>query len=243
MLPRIRAAERVLLALDFDGTLSPIADRPEDAVVPHATAHRLAVLGQRKGFSLLVVSGRSLSDLRSRLPMACPCAGNHGLEIEGFGLSFLHPEAERRRPELERAATAVEAALDGIDGALVERKGLSATVHYRRVAPCLHQSVRNAIAGAMRPYSDSFDVLPALKAWEVRPRVDWHKGTALRFILDHLGEPAPLVICAGDDDGDEPMFEAVPDAASIRVGKSRGVRRDIPSKSSRAGGVFRHAAA
>jgi trehalose-phosphatase len=71
----------------------------------------------------------------------------------------------------------------------------------------------------MRPYAGIFDILPALKAWELRPRIDWDKGSALRFILDHRGEPPPLVICAGDDDGDEPMFQAVPDAVSIRVGE------------------------
>jgi trehalose 6-phosphate phosphatase len=123
---------------------------------------------------------------------------------------------------LDRACSDLDAALARIPGAFVERKGLSATVHYREVDPERHACVRVAVANTIRPYSDSLDVLPARRAWEVRPRLKWDKGDALRFLLSHAGVPPPLVICAGDDDGDEPMFEAVPDAVSIRVGDGAG---------------------
>jgi trehalose 6-phosphate phosphatase len=218
ILPRVREAERVLLALDFDGTLSPIADRPEDAVVPHATAHRLAVLSQREDFSLVVLSGRSLPDLRIRLPVDCTFAGNHGLEIEGPGVSFVHPDAASLRPLLQEACARIQDVVARIEGAWVENKGLSATVHYRQVAPDRRSCVRVALENAMPPFAGSFDVLPARKAWEIRPRVEWDKGAALRFLLSHGEGPAPLVVCAGDDSGDEPMFDAVAGCISIRVG-------------------------
>ena len=222
VLRRVRAAERLLLALDFDGTLSPIAARPEDAVLPEAIAGRLAAAAGREDIFIAVLSGRAVADLRRRIGISCILAGNHGLEIEGPGFSYVHPGAASRVPELLRACADLEAALAGVAGVLVECKGLSATVHFRNVESCLHGRVRASVEQVIRQYAGSFDVAAARKAWEIRPRVEWHKGDALRHIVAHAGPGAPLVICAGDDAGDEPMFEAVPDAISIHVGSGAG---------------------
>jgi trehalose 6-phosphate phosphatase len=218
VLRQARAARGVLLALDFDGTLAPIVSSPEDAGLPPATAQRLSALSSREGFDLAVLSGRALSDLRLRVGLPCTLAGNHGLEIEGPDVSFVHPEAVARRALLDRACAELDAALARIEGAWVERKGLSATVHYRNVVPERHACVRVAVKDVMSRHDGSLVVLPARRAWEIRPSIEWDKGDALQFLLSHRGGESPLVICAGDDQGDEPLFEAVPDAVSIRVG-------------------------
>jgi trehalose 6-phosphate phosphatase len=218
VLDRVRTAPRLLLALDFDGTLAPIAANPEAAALPGATAVLLERIAACKNITLAIVSGRSIADLKRRVRLDCIYVGNHGLEIEGRGLSFLHTGAVARRPVLDSACVDLDAAVAEAAGAFVERKELSATVHFRQVAEHLHERVRNAVFDAMRPYADCLDVSPARKAWEVRPRVAWHKGTALEFLLKRCGADPPLVISAGDDVTDEHMFRADADGVSIQVG-------------------------
>jgi trehalose-phosphatase len=218
ILSRVRSVRRLLLALDFDGTLAPIAARPEDAALPRATAALLAQIVASEQVTLAIVSGRSIADLRRRIDLDCIYVGNHGLEIEGRGLSFLHPDAAERRPILRSACADLDAALDGTPGAFVERKGLSATVHFRLVAEPWRQKVRGAVENAMRPYAECFDIAPALEAWEIRPRLAWNKGAALELILGSIGADCRLVICAGDDLTDEHMFRAAPDGVTIHVG-------------------------
>lgn len=227
ILSRVHEAPRVFLALDFDGTLAPICLRPEDAVLPNSTALLLRRLVGRPILApftttLALLSGRSIADLKQRCGVDCIYGGNHGLEIEGPGISFVHPEAVVRRPVLHAACAEVDAAIGGIEGAFVERKGLSATVHYRRVAAASRPRVRLAVERAMRPYAGCLDVLPARMAWEIRPHVPWCKGAALQFLLGHTTGVPPLVICAGDDFADETMFDAIPGTISIRVGNASG---------------------
>src|SRR6185369_2814198 len=162
ILRRARDAGRVLLALDFDGTLSPIAARPEAAVLPRATASALAGLAARGDVTVAILSGRSVADIRRRLGLDCVYAGNHGLEIEGPGISFRHPEAVLRLPALFNACVDIDTALDGIGGAFVERKGLSCTVHFRQVPDAFHDQVRSAVELSTRPYATCLDIVPAL---------------------------------------------------------------------------------
>jgi trehalose 6-phosphate phosphatase len=218
ILSRVRSVRRLLLALDFDGTLAPIADRPENAALPGTTAALLARIGAAGHVTLAIVSGRSIADLKRRVALDCIYVGNHGLEIEGGGLSFRHPGAEARQPLLDAACADLDAAIDGTPGAFVERKGLSATVHVRLVAARSREIVRGAVQTAMRPYTECLDIVPALEAWEIRPRVAWNKGSALELILESIGGDCRLVICAGDDLTDEHMFRAAPDGISIHVG-------------------------
>src|SRR5215469_5055340 len=112
-LPQIHAAvnraDQILLALDYDGTLAPIVDDPKDAAVPPETRRVLARVAAADRCTLAIVSGRSLSDLKSRIGVDAILAGNHGLEVEGRGISFVHERAQLVSPviaelcwELER---------------------------------------------------------------------------------------------------------------------------------------------
>ncbi|MEJ2745756.1 MAG: trehalose-phosphatase, partial [bacterium] len=74
----------VMLFLDYDGTLSPIADAPEKALLPKGTKELLRRLSGKKGFKVAVVSGRSLRDIKSIVGLkGIIYAGSHGLELEG----------------------------------------------------------------------------------------------------------------------------------------------------------------
>jgi trehalose 6-phosphate phosphatase len=201
-----RASGRLVLLLDFDGTLAPIVDRPELAAMAEGTRAALDRLMAMEGVAVAVVSGRGLADVRERAAIPdIAYAGNHGMEIEGAGLHRMHPEAAAARPELETVAAIIEPALEGIDGAFLEDKGLTLSIHYR-LAPDHAEEVREIVleAAGGRP---ELEVFEGKMIVEVRPRVEWHKGKAVLFLLDQMRPPqhAP-VLYLGDDRTDEDAF-------------------------------------
>lgn len=204
-----RASGRLVLLLDFDGTLAPIAERPELAAMPDRTRRALDRLMAMAGVSAAVVSGRGLADVRERAGIpGIGYAGNHGMEIEGAGLRRIHPEAAAARPELEAVAAIIEPALEGIDGAFLEDKGLTLSIHYR-LAPDHAEEVREIVLEAARG-RPQLEVFEGKMIVEVRPRVEWHKGKAVLFLLGQMRPPADApVLYLGDDRTDEDAFRAL----------------------------------
>lgn len=199
-----------MLLLDFDGTLAPIVDRPELAALPADTSAALDRLLQRRGLEAAVVSGRGLEDARSRAGLSgIWYAGNHGMEIEGPGVHRVHPEALAARPRIEAARDAIAASIGGIDGALVEDKGLTLSVHHRLVQRDRVASVKEVVEGTVAA-SPSLKMTVGKEVLEVRPRVDWHKGRAVEFLLDQIRPATGVpVVYIGDDTTDEDAFRAL----------------------------------
>ena len=213
-----RASGKLILLLDFDGTLAPIVDRPELAAMPERTRRALERLRAMDGVEIAVVSGRGLADVRERAGIpGIAYAGNHGMEIEGAGLHRVHPEAAAARPELEDAAARIEPALEGMDGAFLEDKGLTLSIHYR-LAPESAEEVREIVLEAVAG-EERLKVTEGKMVLEVRPRVEWDKGRAVLFLLEQMRPPrsAP-VLYLGDDRTDEDAFRALAEAAPAAEG-------------------------
>jgi trehalose-phosphatase len=223
-LPALRArfldSGHILLGLDFDGTLAPIAPRPADAVLPPETVAILSSLAASEQVSVAILSGRSIASLKAKTSLDVIYCGNHGLEIEGPGISFLHEGATLLRNTLDLACWDLEAAFQGVCGVLVERKGLTATVHHRHAPAELDGWIEATVRLVLQPYSARLSIRAALESWEIRPSVAWNKGSALKLLADRMATARLTVVCAGDDATDEDMFRVLPDAISIRVGAS-----------------------
>lgn len=214
-----RDAGEMVLLLDFDGTLAPIVERPEMAAPLPAARSALDRLLERGDVSVAVVSGRGLRDARRLLGVEqIAYAGNHGMEIEGPGINEVHGEAAAARPALERVARQVTDELREVSGALVEDKGLTLSVHYRQVADERVGIVRQAVAKALG-IEPALRLTEGKKVLEVRPAVDWHKGRAVAFLLDHLQpHPTTPVLYIGDDTTDEDAFAALRDRGGAAYG-------------------------
>lgn len=210
-------AGRILIATDFDGTLCPIANSPSEVRLAPATLEVLRLIAGSRGFTLAVISGRALEDIRYRLPLDIIFSGNHGLEISGRGLSFQHAGARELRPVMLAACEALSNAVHGWHGAWVEDKGLSATLHFRRVDEREHNAVLFAARYTLGRFGSQLALRVGNRALEVRPRVFWDKGSALNYILQHAG-PFDACICIGDDRTDETMFRANANELNIKVG-------------------------
>ncbi|MGB6941219.1 MAG: trehalose-phosphatase [Bryobacteraceae bacterium] len=215
--PILRAAGRILIATDFDGTLCPIVDVPSQASVAPATLEILQQATDCNRLTLAVISGRALADVQRRLPLDITFAGNHGLEISGGGVEFENAEARQLRPVLADACEVLGDVVREWPAAWVEDKGLSATLHFRQVDQRRHNSLLFAARHALGAFGSQLALRAGNRALEIRPRVEWDKGSALQYILEKSG-PFDTCISIGDDRTDETMFRANRGQLNIRVG-------------------------
>ena len=208
MRPRI-TRRCVAVFLDYDGTLTPIVERPEDAVL--AETMRAAVGTLARFAPVTIVSGRSLDEVRRLVDIATLWyAGSHGFEISGpDGRSLDYEGGEAFAAAIAEAERALRERLD-IAGAWVESKKLAIAVHYRQAAQEDVAAIE-ALVDAVAAEQPRLRKSGGKKVFELRPRVDWHKGTAVLRLLDVLGlsEARALPIYIGDDVTDEDAFQSL----------------------------------
>jgi trehalose 6-phosphate phosphatase len=223
----VKTAPHVLLLADYDGTLSRIVGRPEDAVLSPGVRRTLRVLAGKPAYSTGVISGRGLAQLKSMVGIeGIYYSGNHGLEIEGPGLKYIHPQAASARATIEDLAAQLAKEPGNIEGVIIQEKGLSVSVHYRLAKPGNEDAITRAVSRITAPHVDKGEirVYPMKKVWEIRPPVDWDKGKAAEFIGNKikasLGLSRLLTIYLGDDTTDEDAFKVVhrPGGWGIYVG-------------------------
>ena len=222
---KLAASDRVLLLFDYDGTLTPIVARPEIAILTDETRRLLSSLAGMDRFVVGVVSGRGLADLESLVAIpGLVYAGNHGLEISGSGMDFVHPEAPAFVDLLVEVAGKLEQELAEVPRILVDNKRLTLTVHFRGTPDLYSAHVDAAVVTTVKPYADAgqMKITRGKKVVEVRPNIDWGKGNAIEQIYRNCGDD-PLLVFFGDDETDEEGFVAVQNAGGIAVyiGRSR----------------------
>jgi trehalose 6-phosphate phosphatase len=186
---------RAAILLDVDGTLAPIATRPEDASVPEATRAILRDLAARYAL-VACISGRASAAARRVVGVdELVYAGNHGLELA--------PEAEAWRDQIERFAEAVAWPREW-----TEDKGLSLALHYRQ-APNLEEARRELVRIAEQAEEVGLRARFGRLVLEILPPLDADKGTAVRALLAERGLARALY--AGDDTTDLDAFRALDD--------------------------------
>ncbi len=219
---RIDRATNLLLFLDFDGTLAPIVQEPMLAVLPAATRYVLDELVAHTTITIAIVSGRSLGDVKGRVGMpALIYAGNHGLEIEGRGLVFEHPQAAVLNGAVREITERIAAHAASLEGIEIESKGLTSSIHYRRAARSAQIHLEALLRDIVAPGDPNIEVREGKMVHEIRPRVNWDKGTAVNWIRQQLDQPDALPIVVGDDITDENAFLAFDDAITICVDPQR----------------------
>jgi trehalose 6-phosphate phosphatase len=228
---RIREAEHILLLSDFDGTLAPIVEKPELAAMPVSTGKLLEDLANKRRFTVGIISGRALSDLKKKVNISgIIYAGNHGFEIEGPGVNFINPITDEIKPFFRIVRQVMTLTLGSIKGVLIENKGITLSVHYRQVDEAKVEEVKSLVERAIcGPVARGlFKVTSGKKVYEVRPAVNWDKGKAIRLLMKKYGKGGRnsglLPIYVGDDLTDEDGFGMVEkywSGISILVGEAR----------------------
>lgn len=202
--------KRVAIFLDYDGTLTPIVSRPEEALLSQKMRQSLVKLAEKS--TVAIVSGRGLADVRALVDIDdLYYAGSHGFEIEGpFGLSRDNQEAEGFLPVLDDAEQRLQDRLAQIQGAQVERKRFSIAVHFRNVAADKAWEVEQIVDAVL---ADAGELRKGhgKKVYELKPDLDWDKGKALHWLMENLEliQPGIIPVFIGDDLTDEDAFKVL----------------------------------
>lgn len=198
------------LFLDYDGTLTPIVDRPERARL--SDAMRAAVSACADAWPTVIVSGRGREDVAALVGLEnLTYAGSHGFDVAGPAGSNLRLEVDRGIvPLMDETAAEARARTRDIPGVLVEHKRFSVAVHYRLTQPDQVAAV-SAVVDDLASRDGRLRKTHGKMVFELRPARDWDKGRAVLWLLDALGLDTPDVvpIFIGDDTTDEDAFRAI----------------------------------
>ena len=216
------------LMLDLDGTLLDIAATPDAVRVAPGLAEAMLALRAALGGALAVVTGRPIEEVDGLFPgVPYAVAGEHGGAIRPA------PDAAVRRAALPSVPVewVMEAAhiVEAHPGAMLEQKRRGFVLHYR-AEPALGPVLRDAVMQVIAPRRHEFQLMPALMAWEVRPR-GADKGTAVQALAAEPPFHGRRPIFIGDDVTDEDGMAAARalGGAGLRVDESfgtpEGVRR------------------
>ncbi|CAL9161955.1 unnamed protein product [Musa hybrid cultivar] len=223
--------KKIALFLDYDGTLSPIVDNPDLAIMSNAM--RSAVKHASECFPTAIISGRSREKVYKFVKLTGLCySGSHGMDImcpvrkfdstgghpncitttdeQGKEVHLFQPASEFLPMINEIFSSLVDITKD-IVGARVESNKFCVSVHYRLVHKEVWPEVAQRVVNLLKDYP-RLRVTHGRKVLEIRPVIDWNKGKAVEFLLESLGlsnREDVLSIYVGDDRTDEDAFEVL----------------------------------
>ncbi|KAK1678686.1 hypothetical protein QYE76_039534 [Lolium multiflorum] len=211
--------KQIVMFLDYDGTLSPIVEDPDSAVMTEEM--RDAVRSVAQHFPTAIVSGRSRDKVLNFVKLEeLYYAGSHGMDIKGPTTVSNHKAkadevlcqpATDFLPVIQEVYETLTAKMEAIPGAMVENNKFCLSVHFR----CVDEEEWDALGKEVRAVLEGYPDLrltKGRKVLEIRPSIKWDKGNALEFLLESLGyagrgDVFPIYI--GDDRTDEDAFKVL----------------------------------
>jgi len=217
---RIRGAKRILIFLDFDGTLVRIAPLPEAVSVQKETREVLRKLGKHANVQLIIVSGRRRADLQRFIGIRkIQYMGLYGWENKN-NKKLRNPE----RLALTQTLMALLAELPAYPGAWIEPKSNSFSVHVKGLNVETKRALQQAVEKRVALRSETLQAMANLRDVEVAPISIGNKGMAVEKILRKTAHRDALAIYFGDDLSDEPAFAAAGKGIPVLVGRRRATR-------------------
>src|SRR6266480_5956437 len=210
-LARRFAGKQSAVFLDYDGTLTPIRGRPQDAVISDKMRESVRRLAER--VPVVVVSGRDRQVLQELMGLDnLIVAGDHGFDIwSPTGGSIQREEGASFEGLLREVEARLRAALANVPGALVEPKKRSVAAHFRLVPQEQRPRVKQIVDAILSEHPKELKVTPGKMVFEIQPKLDWDKGKAVLYLLEALGLERDDVVRVylGDDITDEDAFRAL----------------------------------
>lgn len=202
--------KKLAVFLDYDGTLTPIVEDHTKAFLSDAMRDAIAALAEC--CTVGIVSGRDLAHLKDFVGLdGVLYAGSHGFDIStpNHGPDT-YKDGEPYLADLDMAEREIADAVAGIDGVSLERKRFAIAVHFRNVAEADAGRVEAAVDAVLARH-DRLKKGFGKKIFELQPRLDWDKGTALGWLIDTLGldRAGVMIVYIGDDLTDENAFRAL----------------------------------
>jgi trehalose 6-phosphate phosphatase len=208
----------LLVALDFDGVLSPIVPVPSDARPLPESAAAVRALAEAPDTHVVLVSGRGLADLAAVSGFGPPVlmVGSHGGE---FGPGLLDGDTplltEEQQALKEKLTLALTDLVGGAAGVTLEHKPAGLAVHVRNAAPEVGEQVLDAVRRGPVTW-DGVDAIEGKSVIDLAV-LQVSKGTAVDALRERFGA---RVFFAGDDTTDETVFTRLrPGDVGVKVGE------------------------
>jgi len=219
----------IFLFLDYDGTLTPIVETPNKALMPQEIRELLKKFLKSSDYALAIISGRSLNDIKNIVGLKkIIYVGNHGLEIDGPKIKFESRVSSRLKSIIRRLYEDMKNKLTEIKGVLIEDKGLSISIHHRLVDRKDLPLLQSIFTEIINPYvkRDRIKIDSGKEVYEIKPSVKWDKGKVVLWLLARqqfvVREKPLLPIYIGDDATDEDAFKVLENKGlTIFVGKPK----------------------
>ncbi|CAA0840785.1 Probable trehalose-phosphate phosphatase I [Striga hermonthica] len=216
---RVSMGKKVVVFLDYDGTLSPIVDDPDSAFMTDEM--REVVREVARFCPTAIVSGRSSAKVYNFVRLSeLYYAGSHGMDIKGPSKGhtkgnqiILCQPATEFLPIIHEVEKSLLEEIKHIPGAKVENNKFCLSVHYRCVEEKRWVELVDIVKSVIKEYKE-LRLSQGRKVMEIRPLIKWDKGNALEFLLQSLGfaesnDVFPVYI--GDDRTDEDAFMVLRD--------------------------------
>jgi trehalose 6-phosphate synthase/phosphatase len=227
ILKAYNAAEKRLLFLDYDGTLVPFSDLPEEARLG-AEARRIIVnLSSDMRNCIFIISGRPKEFLNEQF---------HGMNVglvaeHGFLIKAANGEWMSTSPVGMAWKDSIRSILQEFiiqfPGSVIEEKEVSIAYHYRILGREVGRKLRSTIRKLTSQFHLQFpdlEVLAGNNVLEVKPKC-YNKGLAASAIL-RTGN-FDFILAAGDDVTDEQLFTVVDSVGfTIKIGRSPTIARN-----------------
>jgi trehalose-phosphatase len=223
-LPELLSVKRLLLCLDYDGTISEIVRDPAMArPVPGVPEILNELAPYRHRIKLAIVSGREIAKLSELLPVpqGVALSGIHGLELVDFdGREKIICDAPECAENLESVRKWLVESVPAREGFEIEDKRLAIALHYRNAPAATAQHIREIFLQFIRSHAPKLTTLDSKMAVEALPR-NTSKASAVRTLWQCAGSDFEPVYF-GDDQTDEDAFRELDGrGVTILVGKLR----------------------
>jgi len=220
---RLATTERLLVALDFDGTLAPLVDRPEDARATARARAAIERLAAADDTRVAIVSGRALESLDevANPPEGTLLSGSHGVELQLDAAGVTIDLRDSETAKLERLSSIVEEVAQGAEGSWVEHKPAGVALHTRRLTSPEGTALQHVARDRVEAELIGITVRTGKSVLEFAVR-DSDKGESLSRLRQHVGATAAIYI--GDDVTDEDAFAALDsEDVGVKVGQGKSI--------------------
>ncbi len=211
---RIREAERIILFLDYDGTLTPIVERPEMAVADEELKNLLNTLSANPKIEIIITSGRAIQTLKQLIPLRnIVYAGDHGINIEfPSGESFTWHKAKQVNPIINKIYNELSQYFKSEPRVILEKKNSNLSVHYRLLEDVnkINETIQATYKIVKKHDKSSLlQIFTGSKIVEIRAK-GWDKGKVVEIISKKLKTTnRDLMFFIGDDITDEDGFKKI----------------------------------
>jgi trehalose 6-phosphate phosphatase len=201
----LKNKNELLIFLDYDGTLSPIVEKPDMAVIDDERRRVIQQVSEK--YITSIVSGRAKLDVKKRVNIdSCYYAGSHGFDISTpFKQDFTF--ADEFVPILKEIYNELCLELENFEGVILENNIFTLSVHYRLARNEDFTEIEKIVKSKL---TEKTKLTQGKMVFEFRPNIEWNKGKAVLKLLEMMNKSSNIFcIYIGDDKTDEDAFKAL----------------------------------